>query len=84
MMMCHFGIQGIQKRFTCHKTQHNHDILVHYKDQYVWTWKAVPSGMPQGSFSDSVPFNLFSFQIINIKANREDSSKLNGKKEERF
>lgn len=40
-----------------------------------------PGGAPQGSLSDPVPFNLFSSQIINIKAPREYSSKLNDKVE---
>lgn len=65
-----------KKRFMSHKTLNNYNVLVNYKDQSVPTWKAVSSGMPQGSFTDGVPFNLFSFQINNIKAYREHSSKL--------
>lgn len=44
-----------KKRLICHKTL----VLVNYKDQPVLSWKAVCSGMTQGSFTDPVPFNLF-------------------------
>lgn len=69
-----------KKRFICHKTLQNHNILVNYKDQSILTWKAVSNGVPQGSFTDPVSLNLSSSQTINIKAQREWSSNLDGMK----
>lgn len=63
-----------KKRFICHKTL----VFVDYKDQPVITWRlsvVVCHRALSLILSQSI---FFSSQIINIKAYREYSSKLDG------
>lgn len=60
-----YMVMAYKKICICHKTLHNHKILVNYKDH-----QCLPGRQSlvecHRALSLTIPFNLFFFQIINI------------------